>query len=295
MNYGFTKLTPAVRALLIINVVVFGLQVLLRYTTGGMPLENMLALVLQPQDNPFVLLEVWRPFTYMFLHLNFWHLFLNMLGLVFMGIALEECLGTKRFLSVYCWSGSMGGLCALAAAQFGIGGTFLVGASAAIMGVVFAFITLNPNETIMFWALVLIPVRAVYMGIGLLIIELFSIGTGNTSYTAHFSGIATGFLMARFSLYGHCFSAESLSSAWGNLRRRWRRRHLHSVGNSRISYALAEKQEPTGISLVKPQSPANPELELIDKILAKISQDGLSSLTTAERALLDKHSRSLRQ
>ena len=38
-------------------------------------------------------LAIWQPITYLFLHANFWHFFLNMLGLWWFGFGLLELCG----------------------------------------------------------------------------------------------------------------------------------------------------------------------------------------------------------
>jgi membrane associated rhomboid family serine protease len=45
--------------------------------------------------------EIWQPFTYMFMHANFSHLFFNMFSLWMFGRTLELELGWKRFLTYY--------------------------------------------------------------------------------------------------------------------------------------------------------------------------------------------------
>lgn len=43
----------------------------------------------------------WQLFTYMFIHANFTHLFFNMWALLMFGYAVEQVLGSKRFLFYY--------------------------------------------------------------------------------------------------------------------------------------------------------------------------------------------------
>lgn len=95
------NITPIVRNLLILNVVVFLLQDL------SPTIVNLFALhpILGPSFKPHQFV------TYMFLHGGFSHLFSNMLGLFFFGPLLEQhVLGTKRFIIFYFVTGIGAGL-----------------------------------------------------------------------------------------------------------------------------------------------------------------------------------------
>jgi membrane associated rhomboid family serine protease len=101
---GF-NLTPLVRNLLIINVIIW---IFSQFTQGIFPigLNNLLAL--RPIQS-----ELFFPtqfFTYMFAHADFMHLFSNMLGLIVFGPMLETVWGTKRFLFFYLFVGVGAGL-----------------------------------------------------------------------------------------------------------------------------------------------------------------------------------------
>lgn len=90
------NITPTVRNLLILNVLIYFIQSL-------SPLvENLFALypLTGPSFKPHQFI------TYMFLHGNVGHLFSNMLGLFFFGPLLEQhVLGSKRFLIFYFVTG----------------------------------------------------------------------------------------------------------------------------------------------------------------------------------------------
>ena len=97
------NLTPVVKRLLIINLVVFALMnlggvsdILLKYFA----LRNIGA----PTFLPF------QYFTYMFMQQEFFHLFGNMLGLYVFGTWLERQWGSKRFLFYFLSTGVGAGL-----------------------------------------------------------------------------------------------------------------------------------------------------------------------------------------
>ena len=94
-------ITPAVKFLLILNVSIFLLEAVLR-----IPFSGFFAL-------PAIWWKTWSfgsLFTYMFVHANTTHLFVNMLGLFFIGPAVEQTIGSYRFFVLYYLSGILGGL-----------------------------------------------------------------------------------------------------------------------------------------------------------------------------------------
>lgn len=95
----FRNLTPVVKNLLLINVLVF-------LASGYLlpQLNQWFALysVQSPNFKPFQFL------TYMFMHADFWHLFSNLFGLFIFGPLLEQFLGPKRLFILWmvCGVGS---------------------------------------------------------------------------------------------------------------------------------------------------------------------------------------------
>lgn len=86
------RLTPVLRILIIINIVVFGVKYLMPFNLNGF-------LGLYYLDSSY-----FRPFqfiTYMFAHADFWHLFFNMFGLVIFGPLIEQVWGSQRFFIFY--------------------------------------------------------------------------------------------------------------------------------------------------------------------------------------------------
>lgn len=94
------RLTPVVKNLLIINVVVFILQSLVGNFTGIVSLWKIGSQNFAP----------YQFFTYMFAHGGFGHILFNMLGLVFLGPLLEQFWGPKRFVTFYLVTGIGAGL-----------------------------------------------------------------------------------------------------------------------------------------------------------------------------------------
>ncbi len=102
---------------------------------------------------------VWTIFTSMFMHGSFFHLFVNMLSLFFLGSLTEQIIGRKRFFWFYLLAGIMGGLFFVLFAYIGsffsrgdfiFGGIndFAVGASGAIFGLLGILATLLPKKKV---------------------------------------------------------------------------------------------------------------------------------------------------
>ncbi|MEM6515476.1 MAG: rhomboid family intramembrane serine protease [Bacteroidota bacterium] len=89
-------ITDAVKHLLIINVVLF---------IGTLAIGNILKFWLSlylPLNDWF---KPWQFLTHMFMHADFVHILFNMFALWMFGTAVEQVLGTKRFLFVYFSAG----------------------------------------------------------------------------------------------------------------------------------------------------------------------------------------------
>src|SRR5574338_505350 len=134
---GRRIVTPWVKRLLIANVLVFFVQV-----TRAMPqLTN--ALVLVPD---YVLQRPWTIVTYMFLHGGYGHIIFNMIALFFFGPRVVARLGPSRFAILYFLSGITGALLSLVFSPAAV-----VGASAAVYGVMLAFAYYWPRDLIYIW------------------------------------------------------------------------------------------------------------------------------------------------
>ena len=177
-------MTPWVKRLLIANVAMFVA------TAAVQQLYFLFALV-----PAAVLVRPWTVVTYMFLHAGLGHLFFNMIGLFFFGPRLEERLGGKDFLWLYFLSG-IGG----AAFSFVFARQYpVVGASAAVYGVLLGFALFWPRERIYIWGI--LPVEAWLLAALLVGGSLWSGISGSRSGVAHFAhlgGLAFGFAWLRW-------------------------------------------------------------------------------------------------
>ena len=133
----------------------------------------------------------WTAVTYMFVHAGFWHLALNVYTLWVFGPRLERAWGTKAFTAFYLWCG-LGG--AAAHAVFTRGPSLLVGASAAIFGVLLAYALRWPDDEALFFGVVPMKVwwlvaflAAINLVMGVLDVSTGS-AMGGTAHLAHLGG-----------------------------------------------------------------------------------------------------------
>ena len=185
---GMSGLPPVAKNLLIINVLVFLIQLF----TENSPYEEYIAYgQLMPLNSGFF--KIWQPITHMFMHGGWGHLFFNMFTLWMFGRILENFWGSKRFIQFYMICGVVA-----AAAHLLFTNAAAVGASGAIMGLMAGFAYLFPN-TELYVMFIPIPIKAKYVIPGFMALDLFG-GIANTSgdniaHWAHLGGAAAGLVM----------------------------------------------------------------------------------------------------
>lgn len=131
--------------------------------------------------------EWWRLFTAMFLHGGITHLLMNMVSLYLIGRGAEMYFDTKSYLSIYLFSGLIGGLVSLYMHPVSVG----IGASGAIFGVfgALAGFFLAHREKIGAHTKAFMKEFSIIIGINMLI--GFSIEAVDVS--AHIGGLIIGF------------------------------------------------------------------------------------------------------
>jgi membrane associated rhomboid family serine protease len=222
-------ITPIVKHLLIINVIMFVGTMLIpeewrSILTFYSPVAYPELFYYLQEENPNLAAfynentGLFKPFqiiTYMFMHADVTHILFNMLSLYFMGPMVEMALGSKRFFGLYMISG-LAGLAAHFLVYFvpywmgyeAYAPFFAVlGASGAVFGVTIAFATLFPDRELML-LFPPIPIKAWLMAVILIGIGLYSGLTGsggNVAHFAHLGGALAGFILARHWRQGGSF------------------------------------------------------------------------------------------
>jgi membrane associated rhomboid family serine protease len=249
MRMGFPGVTTVTKWLLIINAGVFLAAITMK------PLGVFIYdwFQLDPTTLPRML-QLWRLITYQFLHGGVWHVFFNMLGLYFLGPALERYWGGRKFLVFYLSCGAAGGVFYLLLVAVGfLPAMAMVGASGAILGILAACAILFPHIRLFIFPLffpVSIRTAAIIFG-AMYLFYVVTKAANAGGDAAHLAGMATGAIYV--------------------LSQSWRDRIKFKIQTS-AQHRKAAKQQ-------------NLQAEL-DRILAKVHEHGVHSLTSKEKRIL---------
>ncbi|MBC8087238.1 MAG: rhomboid family intramembrane serine protease [Phycisphaerae bacterium] len=246
--------------------------------------------------------QLWKVFTYMFVHGNFVHLALNMITFWIFGPRVERAWGSSSFTWFFLWCGLGGWFF-----HYMVGGQgVLIGASATILGVAVAYASRWPDEEVLLFAMVPMKVKwfvGFMIALNLVMMYVARDAEGGTAWAAHVGGIAAGFLYMRLP------NAQSLD--------RFRRRIAPApeYGDEppravpKTSSRPRERevddivaQSKAAVARVRPAQPVSAPVaaapavtaSAVDVVLDKIAAHGLESLTQAERLVLEEMSRKLR-
>jgi membrane associated rhomboid family serine protease len=253
-------MTPWVLRLLIANLVVF------LVTSYEPSVGNLLAL--WPQ---YILYRPWGVFTYMFVHGGLAHIFFNMLGLFFFGPRLEAQLGGKYFIRLYILSGLGGAAFSfLFAPHAGV-----VGASAAVFGVLLGFAYFWPRERIYIWGV--LPIESRWLVGMLAAVALFSGISGSGAGVAHFAhlgGFVAGYAYLRWRKRRYMKQWRPIPTPKSELAKATRRADDRDALRRWRAIRLDELHELNR--------------DEVERVLRKLDSEGSGSLTQEERAMLDR-------
>ena len=291
-DYDAPRMTRAVRTLLALNVAVFFIQ-----KTVVSPADMQSWLGFEMSDFG----QWWTVATYMFVHAGFWHLLLNMYTLAIFGPRVEAEWGAGAFTRFYLWCGLGGWLFHLVFDRSGL----LVGASAAVLGVMLAFALRWPREEIYLFGVVPMQVRwyvAFLAGINAMQTALGATGVSQTStaVAAHVGGFAFAWLYLRSPSAGSIERLRQRVSTAPDISDeaprpvpralpRQRERVTETDDVVAKSKAAAAQRPPRSgaprrAAVVQSTNTGGDE---INTILDKISAQGMDSLTVLERRVLE--------
>ena len=214
--------------------------------------------------------EVWRLVTYMFCHAGLMHLVFNMFMLYMLGRLVEQKLGKARFYHLYMLSGILSASFWL---LFNDGS--LVGASGAIFGIVAAAGMIAPNMRIML-LFPPIPMKLKTFILFLIGIEVYyklQESQDNVAHLVHLSGALIGFLYIKYLADKDNFTFVGIKKWFGGKRAQSVRGKFTFVNDTTMKAVDYD----------------------IDKILDKIGQTGLKSLTSKEKAALEAARKKLKK
>lgn len=270
-NFGGLSMgmTPMVKRLLIANVVIFAV------TLAWSPARELLAL-----HPPRLLTRPWGVVTYMFAHGDFWHLAINMLVLFFFGTPLEQRWGSREFLRFYLIAGLGGAVLSIVFMPASV-----IGASGAVYGLMLAFAMNWPDAPIHIWGI--FPVKAKWLVAFLFVVSLLegiTSSSGGIAHFAHLGGIVAAFLYLKMDWRPAALVGRRPGTKVSRPSPRGRK------GKVTVS-ARKEPSPRERRSTLRSEDDERRMLDEVDRVLDKISEKGIASLTSAERELLDEVSR----
>lgn len=307
------NLPTVTKYLLIINVIAFLATELL--APMGIDLTMLFGLHFFKASD----FHLYQLITYMFMHGGWMHIIMNMFMLWMFGMVVENVWGSKKFLFYYIICGIGAGLCQelaqygqyivqdLASYQYVVAGTqripmetylnmmTTVGASGAIYAVLLAFGMLFPDER-MFIIPIPIPIKAKWIVLGSVAIELFSAlstsGDG-IAHMAHLGGMLFGFLLIKY-WQKHPYEGDGDfgmnkgAQFFDRMKDSWERHSSRSSGGgTKFHYRPnAESEQTRRESDWDYNARKKAEQDEVDRILDKIRRSGYDSLTDEEKRKL---------
>jgi membrane associated rhomboid family serine protease len=209
--------------------------------------------------------QVWRLLTAQYLHADIWHLFINMLVLHFLGRPLERMWPARKFFGVYTLCGLAGNVFFTALGALNVIESWMpaVGASGCIYGLLGIVAVLFPTATVYVYFLFPIKIRtAAYIFGGIAVLMILTRGQNFGGEACHLAGLVAGVWWA---WKGDRWWA---TSRWRLPR--WRPR--------------VQRQKPKGFAAKVAERRA--DAETVDRILRKVYDGGIHSLSEAEKRAL---------
>ena len=224
-------------------------------------------------------MKLWQPFTSLFLHGGLMHLLLNMWGLYLFGSLVAPQLGALSFLEVYFVSGVSGCLFWL---LFNWNAhSALWGASAAVFGIMMLTAMLQPDIELIIFP-IFIPLKVKTMVIVFAIIEIISNSKMDiVAHTAHLGGLIGAYAVIKI-FHRKQIKWDPLSFLFGGSKRRtppgWK---VNDTSGG--DYRRQAPPPPPSRDASDDDKVTQGEL---DRILDKISNSGINSLTDIEMNIL---------
>ncbi|GHT05321.1 rhomboid family intramembrane serine protease [Bacteroidia bacterium] len=279
----FFKQKSVLSTLLIINLLVFLLikvvgVFFLLFKISPVPLIAFFEL---PASLTQLAYRPWTLISYMFTHLGFWHIVFNLLWLYWFGQIFLRFFGPKQLGGLYVLGGIVGGLLFVLSYNLfpyfrdSIDHSYLIGASASVMAIVFATAFYKKDYEISL--LFLGNIKLIYIAGFFFILDLVSIESDNPGgHIAHIGGALMGIWFANAFLKG-----KDLTSGINFVLDKIA--NLFTKRERKPSFTKIYGRPETDQEYNKRKSEQNNE---IDRILDKIKRSGYNSLSENEKKTL---------
>lgn len=229
---------------------------------------NLLSYLALPLNNEDFIFKPWTLFTYMFTHAGLGHVFFNLILLFFSGRFFYSLLGEKRLIYLYIMSGLAGGALLLILGFIFpsiFENSILIGASAAVLGIITALAVYVPNMPVNVFLLLEMPYK--YFALLVFVISTvidFAVNTGGK--ISHIGGALFGLL------YGYTLkSGKNVFNFSFIPQKKSKLKIIHQNKQTNIRYSESSDED-----------------AYLNKLLDKISKSGYDSLTKNEKADLFK-------
>lgn len=279
--------------LIVINVAVFFIISILRillFISGNSPVlgalvSGVIENISLPLSLSGVLHKPWTLITYMFTHIELFHVLWNMVTLFWFGQILADYTSTKKIVPLYLLGGIAGAIITLLLFAFVPGlmmyqsGT-MVGGSAGITAIVIAAATLVPHFKI--HMMFIGPVKLLYVALVVVFIDVLNVASYSNvgGNLAHLGGALMGYIFIVQYKKGNDWS-KGISSLLD-----WLAGIFSFSKRSKLKVAYKKKVSDDEYNYNKKITQ-----EQIDNILDKISKSGYESLTKSEKEILFKASK----
>jgi membrane associated rhomboid family serine protease len=224
----------------------------------------------------FLLVQPWSIITHMFTHVEFFHLFWNMILLFMSGKIFLEFLSNKKLFSVYILGALSGAVLYILVYNLfpkfneAVSSSYAIGASAGVLAILVSIAVYVPDYVV--HLMFIGRVKLVYVASVFILLDILNFDKGNFGgHIAHIGGAIFG------AFYGSYYKKGIDIGAWfSNFtdrliiknRTRLKVEYKRPVSDFDYNSSKAEKQKK------------------MDEILDKISKSGYESLTKQEKAIL---------
>lgn len=232
-----------------------------------------------PSSLTLLLHRPWTVLTYMFTHFDFFHILFNMLWLYWFGKLFLLFFNERQLCGLYIEGGIAGALFFVLVYNFfpyfenEVSRSFMMGASASVMAIVFAVSFYQKNYEIVL--LFIGRVKLIYLALFTLIIDLLAITSENAGgHIAHVGGALLGIVFAYAIRNGWDLTKpiNLLMDVFANLGKRKPKMNVTYSKRAETDYEYnARKTQETGD---------------IDKILEKLRRSGYENLSAEEKRKL---------
>ena len=231
-----------------------------------------------PADPGMLLHTPWTIVTYMFSHTGFIHILFNVLMLYWFGKLFLEFFSQRDLVGLYLIGGISGGIFYILAYHVfplfagKIAGSYLLGASASVLGIIVAVAVTAPNHPIRL--LFIGEIHLKWLAVAGVVISLLNVSSSNAGgEIAHLGGAFAGYIFAVRYKKGNNITTwinRILDKLTDLFRKKPKLRVTHQRPITDQEYNLKKKQEN----------------DSIDRILEKIKKGGYESLSKEEKQAL---------